>query len=117
MIYLSDPDVFDKIAIVESGEGPRWAERDRLMVRGEHSMTGLLRAWAEYQAHKDKWGLDRFDADLFGHSGVVYGEGGMSRWIARPDGEIVLDGESTHTRKRLNAEKAGFRVTKSRERP
>jgi hypothetical protein len=70
MIRLSDPDAFERIASVECAEGPGWAERDRR--GGAYSMTGMLRAWAEFQKQKDAWDLgDVFDATIFDHSGVI----------------------------------------------
>lgn len=110
MIKLSDPDVFDKMASVECNEGPGWAERDRRLA-GMHSLTGMIRAWNEYEACKMRWNIeDGFEATVFEHSGVVYGEGGWSRWIAKGDGELVLLGSTTHPGKRKAAKQVGFTV-------
>ncbi len=105
--HISNPDLFDAVTIIE---GEHWAETDRK--GGPNSLTDLIKAYQSYLDIKDEYGLDKFDAEiasLFDHSGVVYGEGGVSRWVIR--GEcLVLDGNSTHEGKKEKAKAEGFSV-------
>jgi len=101
---LDDPDLFARVASVE---GERWAASDRR--GGSYTLTGLLEAWRQYVAHAHEWGLDRFEPTLHDHTGVVYGDGGISRYVVRGE-ELVLDGSSTHEAKRASAKAQGIRV-------
>ena len=104
---INNPDLF---VTLEALEGLRWAETDRQ--GGEHSLTKLIAVWAEYKTHKEEWELGGFNtetAQLLGHSGVVYGEGGWARYLIRGE-EIVLDGSSTHNDKKEKALSLGIRV-------
>lgn len=105
--HISDPDLFNAVARIE---GERWAEIDKR--GGVNSLTDLIKAYYSYLEVKDEYNLDKFDAEiasLFDHSGVVYGEGGMSRWVIRNEC-LVLDGNSTHKDKKEKAKAEGFSV-------
>ena len=107
-MQINDPTIF---ARMEAVEGFRWAAVDRR--GGEYSLTRLLAAYADYEAHKAEWDLHKFDAEtaqLFGHSAVINGEGGWARYVIRGDGELVLERGSTHQDKCRKAEAEGFRI-------
>jgi len=103
-MLINDPELF---AAIVSLEGDRWAHQDR-----KGSSTSLTALVAAYHANAvSGYGLE-FNSEtaaLFDHSGVVYGEGGVARYVLRGE-EIVLDGSSTHTEKKRRATELGIRV-------
>lgn len=106
-MLITDTQLF---ATLERIEGVSWASIDRR--GGPHTLTTLLEVRAEYERRKEEWQLGAFDAEmaaLFDHSGVVYGEGGWSRYVLRGE-ELVLEGASTHEAKRVKAQAEGIRI-------
>ena len=105
---ISDPLLFETVKRLE---GPRWADQDRR--GGSTSLTRLLQIYEEFICYKTETGYEgKFDADMaavYDHSGVVYGEGGMARYVMRSE-ELCLDGSSTYEEKLQKAEKLGIRV-------
>jgi hypothetical protein len=105
VIKLTDPDAFAKLTEVE---GERWAEYDKR--GGICTFTTML---AEYNDHVRRGFLpEEFEPGTWkDHVGVIYGEGGWSRYAFRRGSlELVLLGNTTHNKKCAAAMRAGFKV-------
>jgi hypothetical protein len=106
-VYLGDRDFLTKLTAVE---GERWLRADAEGFAGRGSSTTAHFFLAEWRKRAELSEKDRpYWAEIL-PSRTIYGEGGYARYVVRNDGEVVLDGGSTHKEKTSLAERLGFRV-------
>jgi hypothetical protein len=103
-MHLSDSCLYETVILLE---GKRWAISDGL--GSKYSLKKLLELREYFLTQSVGSEFSTEMAQALDHSGVVYGEGGVARYVLRGD-ELVLDGNSTHEAKRTKAEKLGIRV-------
>lgn len=109
-VYITDSDALDRL---ESVEGSWWRHQNQ----GEDHFQRLHRAYLSFLHALGEFGLqlsEWTDAPLLEDGDlepVLYGKEGYSRYVLRPDGELVLLGWSTRQERLDRAAEEGFTVT------
>jgi hypothetical protein len=100
-LNILDAGAFEKVASIE---GEAWERAQRKGGVKLANSFALNKAAYEVILAEGLGGLDIPLADLDSDAGVIAGSGGAA-YIVMPDGEVMLDGQSTSTTKRAKAAK------------
>jgi hypothetical protein len=107
-IYIYDPNALD---LMERVEGERWRKDQDNHRESPYGFWAWANAWKQVLA--DGGTGEDLREYVDNGDGMIYGEGGYSRYVVNTTGEIVLLGWSTRPARQEAAKNSGFSISGS----